>query len=306
MMSGLEEQDLGREDASAVDEELCQSLLQKAKSVQSSQKSFAEIRPRPGFCIKTRLLERNIEEAGSFSEEKASLGLNSTDANHKEMKVFVNVCLSSVVSMPPGLTSEEELIKAMESGTELGLRLPMSLGEGHSETDHAGQLCTAYDVVINPDLHKLVKTSVLVRTFMMTIILEGLENKNGIKLDKEWTILKNRKFMGTISQQNIRIGDKAPQKIEEVQGRIPLTNLQLTCYPSEGTPHLMKAEIHLPSVEKASEFLLKVGEDRIVMVQPNSGHNMLDAFHPYVADLNAVTAFFNKCTRVLIITLPLV
>uniref|UniRef100_A0A8C4QE76 PIH1 domain containing 1 n=1 Tax=Eptatretus burgeri TaxID=7764 RepID=A0A8C4QE76_EPTBU len=149
----------------------------------------------PGFCIKT------------------------IGANPKEMKVFVNVCSSSTVPMPPGLIDEEELIKALQSGTEMGLRLPMSLGEGHSETDHAGQLCMAYDVVINPDLHERVKTSELFRSFLMTVILEGLEDKNGIKLDKEWTVLKNRKFMGTLLKQNIRIGDKAPQKIEEVKER---------------------------------------------------------------------------------------
>lgn len=306
-MSELVEQDRGKEDAIPVDEQLYQSLLQKAKSVQSSQKNFAEIRPQPGFCIKTRLLEGNVKEAGWFcKEEEASMGLNSIGANPKEMKVFVNVCSSSTVPMPPGLIDEEELIKALQSGTEMGLRLPMSLGEGHSETDHAGQLCMAYDVVINPDLHERVKTSELFRSFLMTVILEGLEDKNGIKLDKEWTVLKNRKFMGTLLKQNIRIGDKAPQKIEEVKERIPLTNLQLTCYPSEGTPHLMKAEIHLPSVENASDFQLKVGEDRIVMSRTNSGHTMLDAFHPYIADPNAIDAFFNRRTHVLIITLPLV
>ncbi|XP_043915618.1 PIH1 domain-containing protein 1 [Protopterus annectens] len=40
--------------------------------------------------------------------------------------------------------------------------------------------------------------------FFMTIVLEGLENKYNMELSRDWKMLKNKKFFGSVSEQNIR------------------------------------------------------------------------------------------------------
>lgn len=65
----------------------------------------------PGMCVKT------------FSE---------TD----KQKVFVNICQSNSVPPPPDL-SREELVELLQSEDPSGYRVPMSLGEPHTEIDNS-------------------------------------------------------------------------------------------------------------------------------------------------------------------------
>ena len=68
--------------------------------------------------------------------------------------------------------------------------------------------CTAYDVVINPMFYSKIQTSELFHSFFLTIVLEGLESKCDIELERKWTVLKNKKCMGTLYPHCIRSKSK--------------------------------------------------------------------------------------------------
>lgn len=51
----------------------------------------------------------------------------------------------------------------------------------------AGQPCVAYDVAINSAFFTKVENSLLFQTFLITIAMEGLEDKYKMELDKNGT-----------------------------------------------------------------------------------------------------------------------
>ena len=48
----------------------------------------------------------------------------------------------------------------------------------------AGHGCTAYDVVINPELYTRALNSQIMMGFFLTVVIEGLEYKYSISLDR--------------------------------------------------------------------------------------------------------------------------
>nr|8BDU_A Chain A, PIH1 domain-containing protein 1 [Homo sapiens]8BDU_B Chain B, PIH1 domain-containing protein 1 [Homo sapiens] len=130
---------------------------------------------QPGFCIKT---------------------------NSSEGKVFINICHSPSIP-PPADVTEEELLQMLEED-QAGFRIPMSLGEPHAELDAKGQGCTAYDVAVNSDFYRRMQNSDFLRYLVISIAASGLESKYRLSLSPIWWMMKNRPFMGSISQQNIR------------------------------------------------------------------------------------------------------
>ncbi|EMP40482.1 PIH1 domain-containing protein 1 [Chelonia mydas] len=124
-----------------------------------------------GFCIKTH--------AGS------------------QEKVFVNICRSLDIPPPPDL-SRQELECLIESDSASSFRIPMSLGEPHAELDNSCRLGPA-----DPAL-SLCQADPFFKEFFITVALGGLAEKYKMDINHpEWRILKNRKFMGSISGQTI-------------------------------------------------------------------------------------------------------
>ena len=68
--------------------------------------------------------------------------------------------------------------------------------------------CTAYDVVINPTFYNKIQNSELFKSFFLTIIFEGLESKYDLELERNWTVLKNKKCMGVLQPHFIRSKSK--------------------------------------------------------------------------------------------------
>ena len=68
--------------------------------------------------------------------------------------------------------------------------------------------CTAYDVAINPIFYDKMQNSELFHSFFLTIVFEGLETKYNIELERKWTVLKNRKCMGSLHPHCIRSKSK--------------------------------------------------------------------------------------------------
>lgn len=56
------------------------------------------------------------------------------------LKVFLNICTAPEIPAPPDI-KEEELVRILSSEEDLAtLRVPMSLGEGRTETDKSESL----------------------------------------------------------------------------------------------------------------------------------------------------------------------
>ncbi|KAM9746340.1 PIH1 domain-containing protein 1 isoform 1-T3 [Menidia menidia] len=265
-------------------EELYQQLL--LQTMGKLQAESKVIRPSPGMCVKT------LSEPG------------------KE-KVFINICQSNSVPPPPEL-SRDELVELLQLDDPSSYRVPMSLGEPHTEVDNNSQGCTAYDVVINQEFFQKCQTDPLFQQFVILVSVEGLENKYSLELSRDWKVLKNRKFLGSIGEQNIRT--KSKPVIQELQAeetsqagakRTSEPEFTLLVEPPVGEPEHLVAEIKLPNVPSSRSLVLDVGEDRLVLVaRPSLFH--LDIFHPFLVDQENSVAQFNKSTQVLTVTMPVV
>ena len=67
----------------------------------------------------------------------------------------------------------------------------------------------AYEVVINTEVFKKFDKSELFYQFLLSLALEGIENKHGISIDRNSTIvLKGKKAFGTLKEQRIRTKPK--------------------------------------------------------------------------------------------------
>ncbi|ELT88041.1 hypothetical protein CAPTEDRAFT_225542, partial [Capitella teleta] len=137
--------------------------------------------PKPGFCLKTK----------------------KSDGE----KIFINICTGENLPDAKDL-KDEELVELLNSEDPSGFRIPMSLGEPHAEVDNSGKGCTAYDVVINPEFFSRMQNRQLLQGFFLTVVLEGLEYKYEMELSREWKMLKNRRFVGTLPEQNVRTQSK--------------------------------------------------------------------------------------------------
>ncbi|XP_013387848.1 PIH1 domain-containing protein 1-like [Lingula anatina] len=301
-MAGMTSTDLleAELEENAIYKKLLMEAAAQNSGLQQQTPHFKTVIPKPGFCLKTK-----------------------TD---KEEKVFINVCSSETLPKPKDIT-EEDLIKVLESEDPTAFRVPMSLGEPHAEIDKSGKGCTAYDVIIHPDFLEKCKQSELFVKFLITISIEGLEEKYSMLLDRNYTMLKNRKFLGTLPEQNIRTqskplimemgsaGASAPGKplISEVssfnsqatkpKGEEP--KYTIVQEPPDGHPEFLVAEIQLPKVKTAKSLTLDLGEDRIFL-QTRSDIYLLDIYLPFNLIQDECGAQFNRQTKVLTLTMPVV
>ncbi|KAM7330890.1 hypothetical protein ACRRTK_010079 [Alexandromys fortis] len=249
-------------------------LLQASKELRQAQTERSEstqIRPQPGFCIKT---------------------------NSSEGKVFINICHSPSIPPPVDVT-EDQLLQMLEED-QAGFRIPMSLGEPHAELDAKGQGCTAYDVAVNSNFYLRMQNSDFLRELVVTIAREGLEDKYGLQLNPEWRMLKYRPFLGSISQQNIRSQQRPQiQELGTLEGpERPHLNLWLEA------PDLLLAEVDLPKLDGAQGLTLEIGESHLVMGGSQQLYR-LNASIPLRINPEASRAAFHHRRKQLMVFLPL-
>ncbi|XP_060111418.1 PIH1 domain-containing protein 1 [Heteronotia binoei] len=279
------------------EEEFQRLLLQATQKIQSAippPTDSKPIRPLPGFCLKTH-----------------------TNAGEK---IFINICRSSDVPPPPNLTNEE-LECLIESENASTFRIPMSLGEPHAEVDNSSHGCTAYDVTINTDFFTKMESNHFLREFFITIVLEGLSEKYKMEIgDAEWRILKNRKFMGSISEQTIRtksrpfIQEMDSSQTQETtspllqplysQSSATVPDFAIVAQPSRSHPERLVLRISLPKTNSVRSLDLDLGEDRIVL-QDHPGLYHLDIFIPFSIIPEESKAQFHKRTKILTVTMPI-
>uniref|UniRef100_A0A3Q3WDI4 PIH1 domain-containing protein 1 n=1 Tax=Mola mola TaxID=94237 RepID=A0A3Q3WDI4_MOLML len=243
------------------------------------------------------LLNSELEQ--QEQEELYQQLLFQTLSEPGKQKIFVNICQSNSVPPPPEL-SREELVELLQSEDPTGYRVPMSLGEPHAEVDNSSQGCTAYDVVINQDFFQKCQVDPLFQQFVILVSLEGLENKYNLVLSRDWKVLKNRKFLGSVGEQNIRtksrpvIQELKPQDLHSYGQKPEFT---LLVEPPAGDPEYLIAEIKLPGVKSSRSLVLDVGEDRLVLTARPSLFQ-LDVFHPFLINQENSVAQYNSSTQV--------
>jgi len=282
-----------------------------------------DVTPEPGICVKTRNL------AGG--------------------KVFVNVC--KINEIPPARPiTEDQLQKIIaEEDYATDFRVPMSLGEPRAEKDKAGGPCHCADVAVNAAwFEDTMQGSLTFTTFLVHVAMEGLCEKYGdvANLDRQnWTILKNKKYMGAVQRHRIQqraSGNKikelpsenGPLIREVVDSDRPLkTKGETASKASEVVrPPLAPATHRQP--EQTPKFILTkepkesddpdflVAEVELpgvrsvrellvevgedrIVVEARKCGYLLDVFVPFEVDQDAVGAEFHRDKQVLTLTMPL-
>ncbi|CAF0706004.1 unnamed protein product [Brachionus calyciflorus] len=268
------------------------SNKEQQSNTQNDQKNFKTFLPEPGICFKTKNLNNS-------------------------QKVFLNICQSSEINSPKDIT-EQELLKLIEQNdpenAAFQFRVPMSLGEAHTELDNAGVGCVAYDICINPDFLDKIQKIPTFMGFLMSIVIDGLQDKYSIKLDRNCKLLKNKKFMGQIKEQFIRVKskplisemekneNKKSQELEKPKSQMP--KYKIFREPHDGDKvEFLVAEIELPNILSANSIQLDIGEDRILLNTRSQLYH-LDIYLPYNLKQEECGSQFDKKSKVLTITMP--
>ena len=212
-----------------------------------------------------------------------------------------------------------QLIIASEDYTS-DYRIPMSLGAPRTEKDKSGLDCMVSDVAVNAVWYdEAMKDSLTFTTFFIHLAMEGLCEKYGDKLcnlDRQnWSILRNKRYMGKLQRHTIQQRASA-SKIEEVTddaSRIitPLTQkeggakksivreipsvLLVKEPPEENLPaKRLTATIKLPKEVSKEGMSLEMGVDRLVL---HSEVYSLDIFLPFDVLPMSCNATFNTSCR---------
>lgn len=256
------------------------------------------VKPTPGFCVKT-----------------------FTKPDNK--KVFVNICLTDAIICPRDI-SNEELMQILSSEDPSSYRVPMSIGEGRTEPDKSGVPATVYDVAINPEFFKKIEKDDLFQTFFLTVVFEGLQDKYQFEIDmQKYTILKNRKSIGTLQCHRIQIrgiktgggNEVKPPLIEELDDKgvvqrpgVPAAvkkelEYRLRREPPTGEIEYLLVEFKIPSSINLKDLHLEVGEDRLVL-DSKGNFELVDFFLPCSVDQDVVDAQLNRNADMLFVKMP--
>lgn len=296
---------------------LFQSLLVDTKSdldkeYEQQQKPESNlVAPKPGWCLKSWKLDGD--------------------------KVFVNICTSDMVLKPKDL-SEQEVREIVESEDPTKFRIPMGIGEAHKERENTGKDVDVYDIVIHPDFFEKCQKQSFFKEFFIMLVFDGLEAKYELKLNREYKVMKNRKAMGTLQMQNVRSKSKPVimemdpvmaelehEQLEEqrkrnnVMSEVSSTKYNSVRQPSQyvkpkftmvqepntGVPQYLVFEVHLPKQSSTKNMILDVGEDCLIL-HASEGNYKLDLDLPHNVNNDETGAQFNKKTKTLTVTLPVV
>lgn len=130
-------------------------------------------------------------------------------------KVFINIVQHEKLQKP----GTKKKLDAKGNEVE-GLNIPMSVGMAHEETDKKGVVCTAYDIVVHPDVLRDMEDDGTgkFREFLCQLGIQCVEQKYSEQLDKRYKLPKLFYFGEKIPTQMIQDRENMP-KIEEYVGK---------------------------------------------------------------------------------------
>ncbi|CAH2076089.1 unnamed protein product, partial [Iphiclides podalirius] len=254
------------------------------------------VKPKPGFCVKT-----------------------FTKPDNK--KIFVNICLTDAIPCPKDITNDE-LMVILSSEDPSSYRVPMSIGEGRTELDKSGAPATVYDVAINPQFFSKIEKDDLFQTFFLTVVFEGLQDKYQFEIDSQkFSVLKNRKSIGTLQSHRIQIrdikacGEENKPLIEEIASKPPPKIVEIPTQPKKeiiyrlrrepptGEIEYLLAEFIIPALVELKDLHLEIGEDRLVL-DSKGQFELVDFFLPCSVDQDVIDAQLNRNDNILSVKMP--
>ncbi|CAG0884764.1 unnamed protein product [Cyprideis torosa] len=238
--------------------------------------------PKPGFCVKT--LVRKTKE-----------------------KVFINICHSDEVPCPKPNLTEQELAAKIDTDEIDQYRIPMSIGEPHSEVDKSGKFCQAYDVIINSAFFEKVENEELFRIFLITVTIHSLDAKFDTELDTDdFVVLRNKKCHGTLVPQRVReilieeVDESTAQsKSAKATSAKPRVKPLISLIEKEGK--VIVGEVPLPLLVSPKSLVLDLGGDRILLASPEY---LLDIYLPIDIVPERSHAQYHTERKMLYLTLP--
>ncbi|CAH0555479.1 unnamed protein product [Brassicogethes aeneus] len=268
------------------------------------------VKPSPGLCVKTK-------EVGTST------------------KVFVNVCQTDAIPPPKEIT-EQELLELLKD-EEPDFKVPMSIGETRTEKDKNNIDAKVVDIAINPKFFKKIESIQSFKEFFMAvafqiIIILFFEHKYGLVCVDEKIILRNKRAFGILqshrieqreidekmgkqAESNKSVLDKITGRTEEPKKKVLIETIssaenkvkepEYRLYKKKGGQNCLIGEFRLPNLVSVSELTLDIGEDRILLESTAKGY-FLDIFVPYVVRRESCTSTFEKASKVLTVTMPLV
>uniref|UniRef100_A0A224YDG1 PIH1 domain-containing protein 1 n=1 Tax=Rhipicephalus zambeziensis TaxID=60191 RepID=A0A224YDG1_9ACAR len=292
------------------DEEFRQFVKTLSNESGAPKLKSKSIKPLQGFCIKTK---------------------DSSNGS----KLFINICHTPELPEPQDI-SDEELMHILGSDDPTTYRVPLSLGLPHEEVDKSGAPCTAYDVIINEAFFRKISTNELFKTFLITVALDGIEEKYKAHPDREgYVVLKNKLYMGTMPDHSIQdrkgpliselpTGQKQPTSSSsgggEGDGDESVSNsgsddsstlscrgsakVDLTRHTLPGQRDTLVARFSLPAVKSGSSLALDMADDHVRLTSEDPKYTF-DFYLPFSVDEDATVAEFNTKHQVLTVTVPI-
>ncbi|XP_043220139.1 PIH1 domain-containing protein 1-like [Amphibalanus amphitrite] len=268
------------------DPELSELAMPAEAAARQRRSDAVEIVPKPVVCCKTR------DAAGG--------------------KVFVNICTNTEIPAPRQL-SEQQLRELLQDEAQAAeFRVPLSLSEAHKELDKSGGPCVAYDVVIHPRFYAQVDSSLLFKTFFITVMIEAIEGKFGIELDKnQWVTMRNKLYMGKMPKHFVRRGD-LPMVQEVAGGEAPsagprplISEVETRRSAPPAPPHTVERRpdgrlvvtFELPpAVTAADQLSLELAPDRVVL-SSETVRLLADVFLTETVEPETARAAFSLASR---------
>nr|XP_019528334.2 PIH1 domain-containing protein 1 [Aedes albopictus] len=220
-------------------------IVEQAQDISSGRSKV--VKPLPGFCIK------------AFRKDTRE-------------KFFINVCQTDGIPAPEDIT-EDQLMAILNDGSPSSFKIPMSITQPRFMKDHVDKQCQVCDIAVNSKFFKKIESGGLMRDFLITIVLEGIDSKYNITLDEtDWRLLKNKKFVDKLTAHNI-------------QNRDVKTVLESYKHPTESDLHKIK-EPETPSLLGSEKPKKKLIEeiDPVTIKTMKDVRNKLSGKDEYVPD----------------------
>lgn len=155
-------------------------IVEQAQDISSGRSKV--VKPLAGFCLK------------AFRKDTRE-------------KFFINLCHTDGIPAPEDIT-EDQLMAILNDGTPSAFKIPMSITQPRFMKDNSDKQCQVCDIAVNCTFFKKIESGGLMRDFLITIVLEGIDSKYNIALDEtDWRVLKNKKFVDKLTAHNIQNRD---------------------------------------------------------------------------------------------------
>lgn len=117
------------------------------------------------------------------------------------------MCQTDGIPAPEDIT-EDQLMAILNDGTPSSFKIPMSITQPRFMKDNSDKQCQVCDIAVNSTFFKKIESGGLMRDFLITIILEGIDSKYNITLEEtDWRVLKNKKCVDKLTAHNIQNRD---------------------------------------------------------------------------------------------------